>query len=1139
MYPINVTRIGNKRMPRRNPIKAFVLIHGFRPDGVIQQDKSSTRCDHCCDEIVVGETIAVEEIEWDGSHQLKFPIDDSVRRWCLRCIDYDDATESNGSPYFVEAARSRFNRVITALTTECKASPAVIDPAFLSPHPTIPSNAAPLRPIGANELAELHLPSDDCRTLAADLDHPFENLLGYAFSRILKCAPAHRPWSLAELSLVEGDADWLKALFQQATASKLHQFVLGPSRFKGYSCGAQLGAVLLLLESELARRHASEGMLWSAIHQQVSWGDDANRFLFDQRQPNSRHKAWLEAAAKELGLRCAFGEDSSQEWYQSVFLQCGFSKRSFERRLPEWLSGQNTPVSVARLLGSDARYSSPNFKAMWTALQEYRHGVLDRPGLKAILESSPWVLPEWHESLVQLSRPDGHPPTPKDRQFHEPVSGDKIFVPEGDDATTLDRPFLSEPRLRWSDGVLHFVSNFESINGLDLGDDADIVIDGQVRSRLIVQADGSFDATPNEVELPKYSPSVVAELRSLSAGTIATQTLMLWNNEDDADGYVVRTGRRMDPWSREFSQRETLLIYSADLRIEPPHPCITVLGNGAKHVVRLYPKEMVNTRLLLGNDLIWEPDVRTYPEWRDRIIADIELSPREAPTKFRICVSHPSEVTATAIRFQRSLLDLRRDSDKRSKSEWRPLDCDLRIAENIAFTVLLRMGDEKTELRQHVPFRLPGHLWRRGDRWETVPAHTTCELHELRQAHFRLSPPEPEHNGDRWQLFEGRRWIDSVRNRQQRITAVEGWGAPLVLRASTYNCCQPEQTLLQGLSDQGEICEVDFGPEMAVRIYLHRPIMPDESHAIVVLDKLGNITSIGGAELADAWQSDSTATVWNVSSSCFARDRGVLALAIAYNGERLGSWWRNDWTIVLRRPENVASTDSGAWASGVADALRWTHVPLLNRVIVPHVSRFARAYAVPVLSTWLIPHSSRQLAHDPIGEGWFCVLREIFSDWFPTLSEAQELDDALELTLSGENELPLKTTVLALANINSMLAARFVRARLQTGCFKAAKFNETRALIEAIKLHVLGRDSADSLVLRVAQDVASTDKPPEGTLDFVRDSLLAKSLQLFDRSNKADLTELDRSNIEVAMRLGAFRSLVLAKCLDQVIKELL
>ncbi len=1129
MYPITVTRIGSTRMPRCDPISAFILIHGQHVDGTINRNGKSILCAQCKGTITPGDSYAVEDIEHDGLRLLLFLHDASMRRWCLGCIDYSQVTE-------VQAASTPDDPVVLKFSRG-KLQARTVAPTSDEPSPTTATVV-----LSAKDLGELHLTVDDSRVLAAELEQPFENLFGYAFTRILACKPAYRPWSLAELSLVEADVEWLRALFERTTATALRSFLSGPSRFEGYSPDAQLGAILLLLESELARRHASEGMLWSAIHQQMTWRDDASRFLFNHRQPNARHKACLEAAAKELGLRCAFGEDSAQEWYQSVFLQCGFSKKSFEGRLTQWLSGENTPVSVARLLGNDARYSSVSFTTMWAALRDYRHGSLDRDGLKRALGASPWVLPEWHDSLMQLSRTERHSSAAEDDRIDESVSAGKQPTPGGSSDLAADTRFLTEPRVRWSNGVLQFVCEVNLSESLDLEDDVDVVIGGQVMSRLIMQSDGSFDATQSEIDLPTISSSVAAELRSLSEIAVATQTLTLWDGAEDVDGYVLKAGRRIDPSSREFSERETLLIYSADLRIEPARPSVAVLGNGSRHVVRLLPLETVNTRLFLGNDLLWEPDAPIHPAWRDRVRTDVELRPRKAPTQFRIRVLHPSDVTATAIRLRRKLLELQHDSGSSSCSAWLPLDPELRIAESIAVTVLLRKGDETTELRRRVPLRLPGHLWRRSDVWEPVPSRLTCELRELQQAEFRLSPPESEIKGDRWQLFEGRRWIGAVQERPQRITAVEGWGAPLVLRAAPYNCCQYEQPLLQGLTNRGEIRDVEFGPDGAVTISLHRPITPDESHAVVVFDELGEMTFFAGADLADRRQDDSTATVWKMSLLRGINDQRILALAIAYNGERLGSWWQHDWTDVFRQPANLADGDVARWASGVADGLRWLHLPLLSRNDGPHLREFAKAFAVPVMTAWLSQRVSRRLIHDAVGEGWLCVVRAVLADWQPTAEEARTLDASLERLLSDGNDLLLKTTTMALVGVSPLLAARFVRVRLASDFSDAAAIKQLRAVITAIKRQLLGRDSTEDLVLRVARDVAwdmtRAADPPVGTLDFVRDSLLAKSLHL-DRSTKTNINELDRSNIEVAMRLDAFRSLVLVACLDRIGKELL
>jgi hypothetical protein len=1014
---------------------------------------------------------------------------------------------------------------------------AVSGPAHRSPigHQTRIATTPPLDP---EALASLHSSSEARRVLSADLNLPIPDLIGYAFGRILKFAPTYRPWSLAELRLTGEDVDWLKSLLERTTAADLRAVLSAPSPFRDYSREAQFGSVLLLIESELARRYASERSLWAAIHRQLAWMPDFNRFLFTIGQPNTRHKTLLEAAARELRLRCAFGEDSAQEWYQSVLLQCGFSRKSFESRLPEWLIGQNLPVSVARLIGTDTRYASETFSKLWTSLREYRRGSLDRAGLKEVLESSPWVLQEWHESLVLLARANAGTSTNLGDQSGLPISVNDTSSPTDSTALLSERRFLSDPRMRLTDQSLNFVCNVEVTEGLELENDADILINGQVQSCLILQADGSFDATNSEIAIPTSSPKLIAELRARSGVTLATQELTLWDEDEDVAAFVIRTGRPIDPWSREFSQRETLLIYSADLRIEPARPTVVSLGNESRVGVRLLPQETINTRLFLGNELLWEPNVRSYPAWCDKVRASFELLPRESPTRFRVCVSHPSDVAATAVRFRRRLLDLTRDSTNRVCTDWLPLDAEFRKLEAVALTVFLRSGDVKAEVRRSIPLDIPGHQWRKGAFWEEVPSRATIELSDLRNAEFRLSPPKSAINGEQWQIFEGRRWIDSVKGRPQRITAVEGWGAPLILRAAPYNCCDPEQQLLYGLTDRGEIRDVVFSSDGAVTMWLHRPIEPGESHSVVLLDDGGETHILDWNALSGTLHYDAASASWTLPLTTQTQGRRIMALAIAYNGERLGSWWQEDWTNVLCQPTSDCEDDIASWASNLANSLRWFHVPLLSREDSPRLREFVKTFAVPVLSTWMTNHRLPQLVHEAVGEGWLSVVRALFSDWLPSVEEAQKLDKVLEPALSSGTDGRLMTTTLALADISSLLAIRFVRAVLKGTDFESAKIVEIRALLAAIRMRVLGRESEQELILRVARDVAGTDVPPEGTHDFVRDGLLTKCLNQIDVHESPHLTELDRCNIEVAMRLDAFRKLVIAAGLGRQIKEL-
>lgn len=319
---------------------------------------------------------------------------------------------------------------------------------------------------------------------------------------------------------------------------------------------------------------------------------------------------------------------------------------------------------------------------------------------------------------------------------------------------------------------------------------------------------------------------------------------------------------------------------------------------------------------------------------------------------------------------------------------------------------------------------------------------------------------------------------------------------------------------------------------------LDRNIEPDASHALVVFDDRGDVTFVAGTEFIEETPAESNGSVWRTALPNQLQDRRVMALAIAYQGERMGSWWRPDWTEVLRRRSGLVEESVTEWASRVANVIRWLRLPLLSPDDSPQVRGFVKAYAVPVLATWLSRGQSSQLAQDAFGESWLCVVRAIFADWLPTPKDACDLDSLLESALSDGNAFPLKTTLTALGGVNPLLAARVIRAWLADAEVRGTDLRQTRAVVWELRKQVLGSETVEGLTRRVAQDVARSDEPHDGTLDFVRDSLLTKCLSLLDRPDATTVTDIDRSNVEIAMRLDPYRTLVLVECLDRISKEL-
>ena len=348
-----------------------------------------------------------------------------------------DATEFQNVPWLLEVVQSEFLDSVdlpekeepeesplqettdeTAIVNQQDSvgSPPVKSPATLTPvtNSQVTAVSQPSRRQQAlpglfdfrtsDQLKSLHNVESDSELFNASLDEPLVDLIAYVFGRILdRAAPLHCPWSLVELRLTSRDLRWLSLLVEKLSPDEMMVFRHVENRFPEYSFDAQLGCILLLQISETGRRYAIEGELWSSVVRSVPWHPETKKFLFNGFQPNSRHRRMLESAAVELDLRRAFGEDSAQEWYQSIFLQFGFSRRGIERQLSHWIVGQHVPITILRLR-DDPRHQSELFASLWKVMVGYRHGTETLGELHRLLEDSPWVLPDWHDAITQACR---------------------------------------------------------------------------------------------------------------------------------------------------------------------------------------------------------------------------------------------------------------------------------------------------------------------------------------------------------------------------------------------------------------------------------------------------------------------------------------------------------------------------------------------------------------------------------------------------------------------------------------------------------------------------------------------------------------------------------------------------------------
>lgn len=183
-----------------------------------------------------------------------------------------------------------------------------------------------------------------------------------------------------------------------------------------------------------ARREATEGQIWPAVRSGLNLSVHVADILFHTSgQARAEVKTLIERTCRQLHLRHIFGQDGTQEWFGSIYLQFGFTQRGFAKMLPEWLMGYNQPNTIARLL-DNPELKSESFRKMWEALLSVRRGNAVEAVTRRIISESPWVLPEWADELLLAAKKKPH---------LSPAS----YRSSSGEAGEAPRSFLSEPRL--------------------------------------------------------------------------------------------------------------------------------------------------------------------------------------------------------------------------------------------------------------------------------------------------------------------------------------------------------------------------------------------------------------------------------------------------------------------------------------------------------------------------------------------------------------------------------------------------------------------------------------------------------------------------------------------------------------------
>jgi hypothetical protein len=586
------------------------------------------------------------------------------------------------------------------------------------------------------------------------------------------------PRSLAELKPGGEDFDWLSRWAVSLTGGLVERWLRSPAEGidlngRGRLAGDEaIGLLLMLLASERARRFAAEGSIWSAVRE--AFEGRARSVLFDgMGQPTFDHKQAIERAARRLQLRNVFGELGTQNWYVSIYLQFGFTRKGINR-LPLWLSGGATTESIRILLGPAV---SDSFCDLWFALRALRLNNISVEQARKAIEVSPWVLGDWADDLLRLARA-----RPELGTAAEAVPVSTVEVTE--------LPFLSEPRLIWDPpGTPAIQLDVINLADRDLeADHYDVLVNGEPGARLLRQPNGTYLAT-SSIRCEASSHEFVGVLVSAAGEPVDTQQIRVWEPADEVAAFDMATGRQIDPWRDAMSTERTYaLLASSDLILTPEPQVSTPICEGQYRLYMLpksWPEEL---QICLGDALFWEPYLgrgqripESPPDWA---AIEVEVLPHGfVPPGSHISFivrSANAGVTIDGLRLGHRPLNFEH-CDGEYRTEGVELTPDLAMnSPPVIASVRRSTRAAITRVPSHLDARVFGTAQFAEGRWRAVTRDEVLTTSEAAASLFRLFlGAAGEDSLPRLALMEGRTFVCRAWSKPRAIPGLAGHGLPL------------------------------------------------------------------------------------------------------------------------------------------------------------------------------------------------------------------------------------------------------------------------------------------------------------------------------------------------------------------------
>lgn len=942
-------------------------------------------------------------------------------------------------------------------------------------------------------------------------------------------------WSLVELAPDEEDFHWLCQWAQCLSPAVANRCLVNghykqfDTNIGNFSDAAGIGVLLLLFAVEVARRNANERSLWMAVSQH-SFSLNTQRVLFPNNYPTRAYKDCIELAVRKLNLRHVFGIQGLQNWYDSIYLQLGFTKLGFTSRLPEWLVGQNSTFAIQRLL--DGPMSSATFQELWNALWMYRRKNISEQQLHRTLKASAWILPEWIPELIKQARTRLH--------LHDTTTSGRI-TSFSTEATEGDS-FLDQPQLVWDpSGEPSFHSQLVNLTQLDLIESTyRLMIAGKTYAHLRRHTDGSYQSDlPYKITLPATSPLLIASIVTPNGSIIQNQTLQLWDEGEDISLFAYNKGYSLDPWEQIMStQRSYYLLLSSDLEIQP-QPTHWYRLNAHTSLYLLERDWPTDTQVLLAGQRLWQPRLSSLPRTSpsDILTKDdvhIYLHSTSVPLVFgravRFQIDHPQGYEITFLRSAGQSIEAKQHTANTTITERVTLQPHMFSGQTnpcIELTLWIRHINAPTATRLRYPIEVPliGTALLGPDGWEAVDTNQPLSIEQTKKQPLRFYLKDIED----WALLEGDTWLTNPWKTPKPLQMCAGFGAPLKIQKSAYNASaldHPHQLASEvintGCVKAISIENVNSGQSRRVHIQLTLPIEPDEEHTIVWWDQDGTYTFFK----PEQWGTQPETMYWSAPLPALCTH--PIAIAIAYNGMWLGTWYSEDWSRIL--------TTNTIGADVTAALLRWLHLPLLSRNIFKDVVQFTEEHPLVALSVWLSENCSlSDLQFTSSDEGWLSTVRKVFSDWDPGHNTMELIERLSNSSLSSHPLEVIEQMVWKVSRVNPILMARILRAWINHYCIPQWSKQDAGRLIKHLEYNLAEVSETATWEQRKQQLRQELSHTMAVDIQFIQKALLERAIQSI---NGQPISALDQENLAVAMQVEPFRRLLSIHLLEFIEKQL-